>query len=236
MAPICLAHACVGCTSDYTTTNPSPTSCPTPQLPACQTAGALAGECTQCSSTNASVCAGLPKQPVCVAGKEQCGCSQNSDCGAHSGLVCDASVAPAGQCVPGCTTTGGMDNCPPGEACVMGTCTTAGPDAGNDAASGSGGADAAGDGSPRDASSSGSGGSSSGSGGTMEAGSNGGSLEDGSSGGSMEGGTNADAPVSLEGGGCDLTGAPASSLVKWGALGTALGAAGVVRRRRRRGQ
>jgi hypothetical protein len=236
MAPICLAHACVGCTGDYTTTNPSPTSCPTPQLPACQTAGALAGECTQCSSTNTSVCAGLPKQPVCVAGKEQCGCSQNSDCGAHTGLVCDTSQPPAGQCVPGCTTSGGMDNCPPGETCVLGMCAAAGSDAGADAASGSGGGDA----STHDASSNSSGGSSgsSSSGSSSGAGSSsgsGGAPADASSGGSTDSGANADAPVSLEGGGCDLTGDPGSSLATWGALGAVFAAAGVFRRRRGRG-
>jgi hypothetical protein len=237
--PICLAHACVGCTSDYTTTNPSPQSCPTPQLPACQAGGSLAGECTQCSSTNASVCATLPKQPVCVAGKEQCGCSQNSDCGAKTGLVCDTSQPPAGQCVPGCTTTGGMDNCPPGETCVMGMCAVAGSDAGIDAASDSGGPDAGGDGPAGDggsssgsSSSSSGAGSSSGSGGTMEDGSSGGTMEDGMA-GPTEGGANADAPVSLEGGGCAAAGDPASSLVTWGALGAALAAVGVVMRRRR---
>jgi hypothetical protein len=239
MAPICLAHACVGCTSDYTITNPAPRSCPTPQLPACQTSGSLAGECTQCSPTNASVCASLPKQPVCVDGKEQCGCSQNSDCGAKTGLLCDASQPPAGQCVPGCTTTGGVDNCPQGETCVAGMCTAFGSDAGTDGgeggASSSGGDDAGRDGGAVDggSSSSGGAGSSSGSGGTMEDASSSGTAGDGSSGGSPEGGANADQAVSLEGGGCATAGAPASSLVTWVALGVVFATAGVVRRRRR---
>jgi hypothetical protein len=142
--------------------------------------------------------------------------------------------------VPGCTTTGGVDNCPPGETCVMGMCTTAGSDAGSDAASDSGGRDAGGDGGGHDAGSSSSGssgaGSSSGSGGAPEGGSSGGAVEARSSGGGMDGGANADAPVSLEGGGCDLTGDPASSLLTWTVLAATFAAAGVVRRRRSRGQ
>jgi MYXO-CTERM domain-containing protein len=132
-----------------------------------------------------------------------------------------------------------MDNCPQGETCVMGMCTTAGSDAGMDAASESGGGDAGRDGTAGDSgsgssSSSSGAGSSSGSGSKMEAGASGGTMEDGSTGGPTEGGANADAPVSLEGGGCAAAGDPASSLVTWGALGAVFAAAGVVRRRRGR--
>ncbi len=196
--PLCIAHACAGCTSDYTPSSPPAGSCPTPQLPACQTAGALSGECTQCSATNASVCTGLPKQPVCVAGKEQCGCAQDSDCGATSGIVCDPAQPPAGQCVPGFT----------------------GADGGEAGASSSGARDGGDEG-----------GSSSSSGGGLDSGS-GATIDAGSSGASMDAGV-VDPPVSLEGGGCAAGGAPASSLVSWGALGAwALAAAA---RRRSRG-
>jgi MYXO-CTERM domain-containing protein len=245
-APICFANACVGCTSDYTTSNPPPRSCPTAQLPACQTSGTLAGECTQCSSTNASVCAALPQQPVCVAGKEECGCAQDSDCGVKTGMLCDPAQPPAGKCVPGCKVTGGTDNCPPGEVCVGGTCQAAPPDAGADGgdagtSSSSGGADAAiesgsgsgGDGGGDSGSSSG-GGDSGGGGGEAGIDSGGAPIDASSGGGPADGAANADAPVSLEGGGCAAGGTPASSLVIWGSLVALVAFGGVARRRRSR--
>lgn len=239
--PLCVGNVCVGCTSDYTPTNPPPGSCATPALPACQTSGTLAGECTQCSSTNDSVCTGLPTQPVCVPAKGECGCTQNSDCGAQTGTLCDTASPPAGQCVPGCVEDGGASNCPPGETCVGGTCTTALPDAGADASDGS-----------TSGSSSGSSGNDSGSGsdsgGSSDSGSDSGSssgsasssggiddsgvMIDASVSGSDAGPSNQDQPTALEGGGCAAGGDPASSLAAWGALAALFMAAGVARRRR----
>ncbi len=115
--PICdpQAHVCVACLVDFKPTVPPPLSCPTAQKPACQRSGILLGQCTECSSTNATACTTGGK-PVCNTAKGECGCVSDGDCGARSGLICDPGTG-AGQCVPGCRVIGGVDSCPIGQSC-----------------------------------------------------------------------------------------------------------------------
>jgi hypothetical protein len=106
--PVCSAatHACVPCTAD------GGPSCPDPARPACQKTGPLAGACTECSATNATLCVGA--QPQCGTATGLCGCSTDAACGgATSGLVCSG---PNGFCTPGCGP--GRNGCPGTETCV----------------------------------------------------------------------------------------------------------------------
>lgn len=72
--PFCnpATHTCGPCAGD------GAPSCTTPGLAACQTSGALAGSCTECSSTDTSACGGA--KPVCLAASGTCGCAQDPDC------------------------------------------------------------------------------------------------------------------------------------------------------------
>jgi uncharacterized repeat protein (TIGR01451 family) len=85
---------CVGCTTDADCSGATPvcdatsktcracrmdSDCTNPALPACQTAGALAGACGECSATNRTRCMGAT--PVCDAAAARCvECNTNADC------------------------------------------------------------------------------------------------------------------------------------------------------------
>src|SRR6185503_15554926 len=101
--PICTSLTCGPCQSDYAP-SPGPGACPTAALPACQAAGsAMAGACTQCSATNATVCQGNAGTPVCIVASAVCGCTVDTDCA--QGNYCDTAQVSTGYCEPGCTVT-----------------------------------------------------------------------------------------------------------------------------------
>jgi Legume lectin domain len=89
-SPICnmTTNTCMPCSNNAECTAPTP---------ACQMSGTLAGECTQCSSTNTVECMTGSDTPVCVASSGECGCTMNSDCA--SDQTCSPSMLPAGKCV-----------------------------------------------------------------------------------------------------------------------------------------
>ena len=103
-------NECVACTGD------GAPSCPQAAKPACQTSGALAGTCGQCSATNSTLCVGAT--PICLTDDAICGCSDldgDSECGsATSGVICNG---PAGMCVSGCSVAAGRNDCPDGQQC-----------------------------------------------------------------------------------------------------------------------
>jgi hypothetical protein len=103
---------CLPCQGDYGADG-GVIDCSDPSLPACQLAdaGALAGECTQCSSTDTSLCGG--DEPVCVTSLGDCGCTADSECA--KGDVCDPIKGPAGECVVGCRAS--PDDCGTGLYC-----------------------------------------------------------------------------------------------------------------------
>jgi hypothetical protein len=106
--PVCNAatHKCQACATD--------TDCSAP-TPACQTSGALAGQCTQCSSTTLIACVGASS--VCDSQTGTCvGCQTNADC-AGSSPICNLSTNTCRACQsstdcasfsgdPVCATTG----------------------------------------------------------------------------------------------------------------------------------
>ncbi|HVR64308.1 MAG TPA: hypothetical protein VMU50_20550 [Polyangia bacterium] len=110
--PFCSAatHTCIPCTAD------GAPSCADPARPYCQTTGALAGACTQCTAAHADLCGGA--KPRCLTDLGICGCSNlagDGDCGNKtSGLVCNGA---AGICVPGCSAAPGRNGCPAGQTC-----------------------------------------------------------------------------------------------------------------------
>ena len=112
VTPVCAmaTRTCVACITD------GAPSCPDPDRPACQRAGALRGACTECTATNATLCGGV--KPVCVADLGVCGCAGPSDdcsCGASdSGLICSGA---GGFCVPGCGPAP-RNGCPTGQSCL----------------------------------------------------------------------------------------------------------------------
>ena len=196
--PICspATMTCGGCSGDYTQP-PGPSSCPLPQLPACQPAGgALAGACTQCSMTNATVCAANAGTPVCVVASAICGCILDSDCA--KGNYCDVGQVSTGFCQPGCEVVNNMDNCPSGQTCsvqsgMVGVCQAS--SSSSSSSSSSGASSSSSTGSTSSSSSSGAGGastsSSSGAGGASSSSSSGvGGMSTSSSGatGSSSGG------------------------------------------------
>jgi MYXO-CTERM domain-containing protein len=100
--PVCQNHVCVPCTSDAQCSNPTP---------ACQTTGPLAGSCTQCSTTNGTLC--VAPTPVCLPGTGTCGCTTDAQCGgAGSGQICSGNI-----CVPGCRPNGNGGTCATGQVC-----------------------------------------------------------------------------------------------------------------------
>ena len=74
--PVCDTnqHLCVACQSDFTQINPPPLSCPDSNFPACNLSGSLAGQCTQCTDQNQSLCT-PENRPVCQDSVGWCGCS-----------------------------------------------------------------------------------------------------------------------------------------------------------------
>jgi uncharacterized repeat protein (TIGR01451 family)/MYXO-CTERM domain-containing protein len=106
--PVCQNNTCTGCTSDA--------DCTDPALPACQTSGDLAGQCTECSGTKTTLCVG--DKPQCLVTLGVCGCSDadgDSECGSPtSGRICNG---PVGICVPGCSTATGRNDCPTTQHC-----------------------------------------------------------------------------------------------------------------------
>jgi hypothetical protein len=116
--PVCNVSngQCLPCQGNYDADGGVLLDCSDPSLPACQPseAGALAGQCTQCSATNASLCTG--NEPVCVTTKGDCGCNSDADC-TTVGEVCDPSMGSAGQCVVGCRAS--PDHCGAGEYCAV---------------------------------------------------------------------------------------------------------------------
>lgn len=125
-APLCSpsTRTCVGCSGD------GAPSCTDPERPVCQTTGAMAGACGECSATDSSRCGGA--KPRCLTAYGLCGCSDangDSDCGgASSGLICSGTV---GICVPGCSGAPMRNGCPTGQTCSVltgapGTCGTPG--------------------------------------------------------------------------------------------------------------
>jgi MYXO-CTERM domain-containing protein len=110
VTPVCskTTRTCVACTTD------GAPSCPDPERPACQRSGPLRGACTECTSTNGTLCGGV--KPVCLPDLGICGCAADDRaCGAaDSGLVCSG---PGGVCVPGCGTAP-RNGCPTGQTCV----------------------------------------------------------------------------------------------------------------------
>lgn len=109
-SPICspTTLTCGPCTRDA--------DCTDPRFPACNTSGAIAGACTECSMTNATLCVG-PK-PQCVLSLGLCGCQDadgDSECGnMMSGIICNA---PVGICVPGCSHAPMRNRCPDPQTC-----------------------------------------------------------------------------------------------------------------------
>lgn len=99
---------CVACRGD------GAPSCTDPAKPACQMTGALAGSCTECTSSTS--CSGT--RPICLTATGTCGCTDtdgDDECGGPtSGLVCSG---PAGTCVPGCSTAANRNTCGTGQAC-----------------------------------------------------------------------------------------------------------------------
>lgn len=118
--PVCdlATNTCVPCASDA--------DCTDPNFPACHAAGPLAGACTECSASNATLCGGTA--PLCLDNLGFCGCSDvdgDDECGGpNSGIICNG---PAGVCVPGCAVAPGRNDCPATEFCSdqsggVGTC------------------------------------------------------------------------------------------------------------------
>ncbi len=128
--PVCnpVSSLCVPCQGNFETdAGAALLACPDAQAPACQLgeAGTIAGECTQCSGMNSTLCTG--STPVCVASAGACGCVMDMDC-ADPLKVCNPALGMAGQCVVGCKALNGGDTCPSGEFCqfpdggTVGTC------------------------------------------------------------------------------------------------------------------
>jgi hypothetical protein len=114
--PVCSAkETCEPCQGGYTAQSPPVGSCPTSALPACQTGGTLAGQCTQCSAPDPTRCTGSGTTPVCVATSGACGCVLDTDC--LAGTYCDTTRVTTGLCAPGCRVVGGKDGCPAGQKC-----------------------------------------------------------------------------------------------------------------------
>jgi MYXO-CTERM domain-containing protein len=130
LTPLCTAGVCGPCRTDAECTAKDP------RFPACHVTGLLTGACTECSTSNRTLCRNPGPKPECLLNLGFCGCSAtdgDSECGdLMSGIVCNA---PVGICVPGCSTMPGRNGCPamqtcnvpagqPIGACVVGECTT----------------------------------------------------------------------------------------------------------------
>ncbi len=85
--------ACAPCAADHGAG--AHLACPSAAMPACQTSGVLAGTCTECSSSQMSLC--TSDRPLCLAASGTCGCAADADCGAPgSGRSCNAGVCVGG--------------------------------------------------------------------------------------------------------------------------------------------
>lgn len=80
----------VACAADHSVGLISIDECDEQARPACQRDGALAGQCTECSAANLTVCATLADRPACVVDRGVCGCNGDADC--KTG-VCDPTTA-----------------------------------------------------------------------------------------------------------------------------------------------
>jgi hypothetical protein len=142
---------CVACNGDFG--SGATAACPTAGAPACQTAGLLAGRCTACSTSNASLCTGTT--PTCDAATGACaGCTGDFDTAtarpcAVSNPYCTLAGGSAGTCGkcttntdcgvghagPFCNTASGAcgascnddGDCQPTEWCSSGVCTPKAP-------------------------------------------------------------------------------------------------------------
>jgi MYXO-CTERM domain-containing protein len=73
--------------------------------------GPLAGACTECTSSNTTLCPSL--KPQCLIDLGLCGCASDGACGPNdSGLICGT----AGFCTPGCGISP-RNGCPTGQTC-----------------------------------------------------------------------------------------------------------------------
>lgn len=90
-APACesTTGACAACNADHGAAGTA--VCPSAALPACQVGGALAGQCTQCSPTNAALCAN--PTPACDPTTGACAAC-NGDRGTGATRGCPAQTAP----------------------------------------------------------------------------------------------------------------------------------------------
>ncbi len=80
---------CVGaCLFDYSRDDVLPMACPEATRPLCVGDGALAGQCTECSASNATACV-RSDRPVCVVATGNCGCNVHADCASG---VCDEAT------------------------------------------------------------------------------------------------------------------------------------------------
>lgn len=139
-APVCdpSTMACAPCAADRGAK--AALACPSAVNPGCQTSGNLAGECTECSPTQTSLC--TSDRPACLASLGICGCIADADCGASGlGRSCHAGVCVNGaDAGTGAGADGGLDSNADGGA-------DAGADGDGDVGA-DGGADAGADGGP----------------------------------------------------------------------------------------
>ncbi|MEZ4264411.1 MAG: hypothetical protein R3B36_35405 [Polyangiaceae bacterium] len=114
-APACesTTGACAACNGDNAAAVTAP--CPYAAFPACQAAGALAGQCTQCSATNASQCAN--PTPSCDGAAGACAAC-NGDRGGGATRACPAVDAP--YCVLAGAGAGACGKCATNSDCGAG--------------------------------------------------------------------------------------------------------------------
>lgn len=81
---------CLACDGDNG--GATPAKCPTAAAPACQMAGGLAGQCTECSATASALC--VNTKPLCDTATGKCAAC-NGGFGSGTTLACKVATAPA---------------------------------------------------------------------------------------------------------------------------------------------